>query len=263
VGLARGYLNQPEKTAQTFIPNPFSAPLDNNNYSNRLYKTGDLACYLPDGSIKLFGRIDHQVKIRGFRIEPGEIEVLLNQHPKVRNSVVIVQEEPGKDKRLAAYFVCESEVNLTSKELRNFLKEKLPEYMIPSSFVELETIPLTPNGKVDHQALSKLDQEPLTSEEFVPPRTATEEILAEIFAEVLEVERVGIYDDFFELGGHSLLATKLIAQLLPKFPVNITVVDLFEAPNVASLAELLQKKQTISELQTPIKIEEEREEIEF
>ncbi|WP_413160445.1 amino acid adenylation domain-containing protein [Capilliphycus salinus ALCB114379] len=263
VGLARGYLNQPEKTAQTFIPNPFYTPLDNNNSSNRLYKTGDLACYLPDGSIKLFGRIDHQVKIRGFRIEPGEIEVLLNQHPKVRNSVVIVQEEPGKDKRLAAYFVCESEVNLTSKELRNFLKEKLPEYMIPSSFVELETIPLTPNGKVDHQALSKLNQEPFTSEEFVPPRTATEEILADIFAEVLEIERVGIYDDFFELGGHSLLATKLIAQLLPKFPVNITVVDLFEAPNVASLAELLQKKQTISELQTPIKVEDEREEIEF
>lgn len=262
-GLARGYLNQPEKTAQTFIPNPFYVPSENNNSSNRLYKTGDLACYLPDGSIKLFGRIDHQVKIRGFRIEPGEIEVLLNRHPKVRNSVVIVQEEPGKDKRLAAYFVCESEVNLTSKELRNFLKEKLPEYMIPNSFVELETIPLTPNGKVDHQALSKLDLEPLTSEEFVAPRTATEEILAAIFAEVLEVERVGIYDDFFELGGHSLLATQLIVQLLPKFPVNITVVDLFEASNVASLAELLQKKQTLSQLQTPIKVEEDREEIEF
>ncbi|MEA5498672.1 non-ribosomal peptide synthetase [Limnoraphis robusta] len=263
VGLARGYLNQPEKTAQTFIPNPFYSPSEFENSSNRLYKTGDLAGYLPDGSIKLFGRVDHQVKIRGFRIEPGEIEVLLNQHPQVRNSVVIVQEEPRKDKRLVAYFVVKSGVNLTSKELRNFLKEKLPEYMIPISFVELETIPLTPNGKVDHQALSNLYQEPSTSEEFVAPRNPTEEILAEIFAKVLEVEGVGIYDDFFELGGHSLLATQLIAQLLPRFPVHITVIDLFEASNVASLAELLQKKQTINKLQTPIETEEEREEIEF
>jgi acyl carrier protein len=135
--------------------------------------------------------------------------------------------------------------------------------MIPSSFVELETIPLTPNRKVDHQALSNLYQEPSTSEEFVAPRNPTEEILASIFAKVLEVERVGIYDDFFELGGHSLLATQLIAQLLPRFPVHITVIDLFEASNVASLAELLQKKQTIFQLQTAVETEEEREEIEF
>ncbi len=263
VGLARGYLNQPEKTAQTFIPNPFYSPSEFNNTSNRLYKTGDLACYLPDGSIKLFGRIDHQVKIRGFRIEPGEIEVLLNQHPQVRNSVVIVQEKLGKDKRLVAYYVVKSGVRLTSKELRNFLKEKLPEYMIPSLLIELETIPLTPNGKIDHQALSNLYQEPLTSEEFVPPRNPTEEILTKIFAKVLDLEKVGIYDDFFELGGHSLLATQLVTQLLPQFPVNLTVIDLFEASNVASLAELLQRKQTISQVQTPVKIEDEREEIEF
>ncbi|MGB3532436.1 MAG: amino acid adenylation domain-containing protein [Microcoleaceae cyanobacterium] len=263
VGLARGYLNQPEKTAQTFIPNPFYSKTEKNNTSNRLYKTGDLACYLPDGSIKLFGRIDHQVKIRGFRIEPGEVEVLLNPHPKIKNSVVIVQAESGKDKKLVAYFVSQVDVQLTSKELRSYLKDKLPEYMIPSRFIELETIPLTPNGKVDHQALSTLKQENIISEEYVTPRTPTEEILADIFAEVLEVEKVGIYDDFFELGGHSLLATQLIAQLLPHFSVNITVVDLFDAPNIASLAEVLEKKQTISQLQTPTNLAEEREEIEF
>lgn len=264
VGLARGYLNQPEKTAQTFIPNPFYAQTENNKTSNRLYKTGDLACYLADGSIKLFGRIDHQVKIRGFRIEPGEVEVLLNQHPNIRNSVVLVQTEPGKDKKLVAYFVSNSGIQLTSKELRSYLKEKLPEYIIPSHFIELETIPLTPNGKVDHQALSTLKLESKTSEEYIAPRTPTEEILAKIFAEVLEVEKVGIYDDFFELGGHSLLTTQLIAQLLPHFSVNITVVDLFDAPNIASLTEVLEKKQTISQLQTPINSEEEeREEIEF
>jgi myxalamid-type nonribosomal peptide synthetase MxaA len=237
VGLARGYLNHPAKTAETFIPNPFS-----HEPGSRLYKTGDLACYLSDGQIKLLGRLDHQVKIRGFRIEPGEIEALLNQHPEVRESLVLVREDRVGDKRLVAYVVSTPEHKLKINDLRHFIEDKLPKYMIPSAFVTLDALPLNPNGKIDRFALPEPNTTPLELDEvFVAPRTPTEKVLAEIFAQVLEVEQVGVYDNFFELGGHSLLVTKLVAQLLKKFEIEVTVIDLFEAPTVASLAQRIEK----------------------
>ena len=260
VGLARGYLNRAEKTAETFIPNPFS-----DEPGSRLYKTGDLACYLSDGHIKLLGRLDHQVKIRGFRIEPGEVEALLTQHPGVQESVVIVREDQPGDKRLVAYIVPNAENAFTIGDLRRFIEEKLPKYMIPTAFVTLDALPLNPNGKVDRFALPIPDTaRPELEAAFVAPRTPTEKILAEIFAQVLEVEQVGIDDDFFELGGHSLLATQLIAQLLKRFEVEVTVVDLFEVPTVAGLAERMEKMQTLEKLSSvPSEMVEEREEIEI
>jgi amino acid adenylation domain-containing protein len=260
VGLARGYLNRPEKTALAFIPNPFS-----NEPGSRLYKTGDLACYLNDGNIKLLGRLDHQVKIRGFRIEPGEIEARLTQHPGVRESVVIVREDQPGDKRLVAYVVPDSEQLLTIGDLRRFIEEKLPKYMVPTAFVALDALPLNPNGKVDRFALPVPDTaRPELEAAFVAPRTPTEQVLAEIFARVLEVEQVGVYDNFFDLGGHSLLATQLIAQLLKTFEVEVTVIDLFEVPTVAGLAERMEKMQTLNKFSIPpIERVEEREEIEI
>ncbi|MEH2169732.1 MAG: amino acid adenylation domain-containing protein [Nostoc sp.] len=260
VGLARGYLNRPEKTAETFIPNPFSDEL-----GSRLYKTGDLACYLSDGHIRLLGRLDHQVKIRGFRIEPGEIEALLTQHPGVRESIVIVREDQPGDKRLVAYVVPDPENNPTIGDLRRFLAEKLPNYMIPAAFVTLDALPLNANGKVDRFALPVPDTaRPELESAFVAPSTPTEQILADIFAKVLEVEQVGVHDNFFELGGHSLLATQLVAQLLKTFEVEVTVVDLFEAPTVTGLAERIEKMQTLEKLSSlPLEMVEEREEIEI
>lgn len=260
VGLARGYLNRPEKTAETFITNPFS-----NEPGNRLYKTGDLACYLSDGHIKLLGRLDHQVKFRGFRIEPGEIEALLTQHLGVRDSVVIVREDQPGDKRLVAYVVPAPDHILTIGDLRRFIEEKLPKYMIPAVFVTLDALPLNPNGKIDRFALPAPDTtRPELEEVFVAPRTPTEQVLTEIFAQVLEVEQVGVHDNFFELGGHSLLATRLVAQLLKMFEVEVTVVDLFEAPTVAGLAERMEKTQTLDKLsRPPLEMVEEREEIEI
>ncbi len=287
-GLARGYLNRPDLTAEKFIPNPFNdktsppspllvkergariSPLLDKERGVRkdgvrLYKTGDLACYLPDGSIKLFGRIDNQVKIRGFRIEIGEIEALLNQYPGIQASVVVVREDNPGDKRLVAYIVPESETTTpTSSELRRSLKEKLADYMIPAAFVMLDTLPLTPNGKVDTKSLPVPDWGANSSSEFVAARTPTEEKLVKIFTEVLEVESVGIEDDFFTLGGHSLLATKLIAQLLKTFDVEITVIDLFEAPTVAELAQRVDKNLLTQQLQSSVDDDEgEREEMEF
>ena len=271
VGLARGYLNRPDLTAEKFIPNPFNdtsprpSPLQGEGMGVRLYKTGDLACYLPDGSIKLFGRIDNQVKIRGFRIEIGEIEALLNQYPGIQTSIVIVREDKPGDKRLVAYIVSENQTKIpTFSELRRVLKEKLADYMIPAAFVMLDTLPLTPNGKVDTKSLPIPDWSANKSSEFVSPRTPTEEKLVNIFTSVLELETVGVEDDFFELGGHSLLATKLIAQLLKEFEVEITVIDLFEAPTVAELAQRVDKNLLVEQLQGSVNdVEEEREEMEF
>ena len=292
VGLARGYLNRPDLTAEKFIPNLFNgktsprrcghpspyqgegkfghpSPLQGEGTGVRLYKTGDLACYLPDGSIKLFGRIDNQVKIRGFRIEIGEIEALLNQYPGIQTTVVIVREDNPGDKRLVAYIVPETKVNNktkipTSSELRRSLKEKLADYMIPAAFVMLDALPLTPNGKIDTKSLPVPDWFGNAETTFVAPQTPTEEKLVNIFTSVLELEKVGVEDDFFELGGHSLLATKLIAQLLKIFDIEITVIDLFEAPTVAELAQRVDKNLLVGQLQSSVSdVEEEREEMEF
>ncbi|MFN6484862.1 MULTISPECIES: amino acid adenylation domain-containing protein [unclassified Nostoc] len=232
-GLARGYLNQPAITSEKFIPHPFSQ-----QPGIRLYKTGDLARYLSNGNIDFLGRIDNQVKIRGFRIELGEIEALLNQHPGVQEIVVIAREDIPGNKRLVAYVVPLSKSATTVNELRNFAKDKLPEFMVPSAIVLLKELPLSPNGKVDRKTLPAPEQ--VRSDligEFVPPRTPVEEMLTQIWSEVLKVEKVGIYDNFFELGGHSLLTTQLLAKVKATFNLDISLRSLLEKPTVEGLSE--------------------------
>ena len=190
------------------------------------------------------GRIDNQVKIRGFRIELEEIEEVLNQNQKVRQTVVIAREDNPGDKRLVAYVVPNQQSALTTNELRRFLKEKLPEYMMPSFFVMLDTLPLAPNGKVDRHALPVPDPSYRNLEVgYFPPRTPTEEVLVTIWADVLGLKQVGIYDDFFELGGHSLLATQIISRLRQIFSVELSLPMLFERRTIADLAELAVIKQ--------------------
>jgi amino acid adenylation domain-containing protein len=238
-GLARGYLNRPELTTEKFIKNPFS----DDPYS-RLYKTGDLTRYRPDGNIEYLGRIDNQVKIRGFRIELGEIEAVLGQHPFVQENAVIVHETSATDKRLVAYIVSHKGQLIEKKEdLRAFLKERLPDYMVPSVLVTLDALPLTPNGKIYRQALSNLSVSHECSEEqFVAPRTPEEELLAGIFADVLSAPQVGVHDNFFELGGHSLLATQVMSRIRDTFEVELPLRELFESPTIGGLSELLSTK---------------------
>ncbi|MGA9381328.1 MAG: amino acid adenylation domain-containing protein, partial [Phormidium sp.] len=237
-GLAREYHNRPELTAEKFITNPFSKQAN-----SRLYKTGDLVRYLPDGNIEYLGRTDNQVKIRGFRIELGEIEALLQQHPQVQTSVVITHEENTGDKRLVVYVVSEIEATSIIGELRQYLKAKLPGYMIPNAFVVLETLPLTPNGKVDRRALPKPHFYSETKDKYVAPRTPIEEILAIEWGQVLNLKRVGIHDNFFALGGHSLLATQLMSRIRRFMQVELPLRCLFEAPTVGELAKEIQQIQ--------------------
>ena len=240
-GLAREYLNRPELTTKHFISHPFS-----NNPKTRLYKTGDLARYLPDGNIEFLGRIDNQVKIRGFRIELSEIEAVLNQHPAVRETVVIVGEDVPDDKYLIAYIVPNQEqipmqeVQSFASLLRQFLKEKLPEYMMPRAYVILESLPLTPNGKVDRRALPMPDTISFNNQDYVAPRSQVEKLLAQIWAKVLGKEQVGIHDNFFELGGHSLLATQLISRIRDTFQIDVPVRNLFAAPTVEQLTKYIE-----------------------
>ncbi|WP_414590151.1 amino acid adenylation domain-containing protein, partial [Scytonema sp. PCC 10023] len=232
MGLARGYLNRSELTAEKFIPNPLS-----DEPGARLYKTGDLARYLHDGNIEFVGRIDSLVKLRGYRIELGEVEAILRQHPIVREIVIIVQEYSPGEKRLVAYVVTNLPSESASQELRSFLKNRLPEYMVPSAFVILETLPLTPNGKLNREALPVPDLTTELKGTFAAPRTPIEEMLVGIWAEILGLEKVSIYDNFFELGGHSLLATQLISRVRNAFQVELPLRNLFEASTVASFAE--------------------------
>ena len=239
VGLARGYINRRELTAEKFIPNPFS-----DEPGARLYETGDLARYLADGTIEFLGRSDHQVKLRGFRIELGEIEAILGQHPDIREAVVLAREEIPDNKRLVAYLVVSQETTRSIDKLRSFLHGKLPEYMIPSVFVFLDKLPLTPNGKVYRQALPAPDQaRPELEEAFVAPRNPIEEVLAGIWGEVLGLEQVGIYNNFFELGGHSLIATQVISRVRNTFQVELPLRRLFESPTVADLAVAIVERQ--------------------
>ena len=237
-GVTRGYLNRPELTQQRFISNPFAEVGE-----SRLYRTGDLARYLPNGELEYLGRIDNQVKIRGFRIELGEIEGLLAQHPAVWENVVIIREDEPGDKRLVAYVVLKVEQSATVPELRRFLGNQLPSYMIPNTFVLLESLPLTSNGKIDHRALPKPDLDSTQLEQFVAPRTPIEEMLAQIWAQVLKREQVGIHDNFFELGGHSLLATQLVSRIRNLFKVELPLRELFTNATVAQLARSLQQLQ--------------------
>ncbi|MEK8015446.1 MAG: amino acid adenylation domain-containing protein [Candidatus Parabeggiatoa sp.] len=246
--LARGYLNRPDLTAEKFIPNPFS-----DDPNSRLYKTGDLARYLPDGNLEFLGRIDNQVKIRSFRIELGEIETVLAQHSEVREVAVIVREEQPDNKRLVAYVVPNSAPIPTSSTLRNCLKEKLPDYMIPAAFVMLEAMPLTPNGKIDRRALSqfKVSNWKDLERTFVAPRDALELQLAQIWEDVLEVYPIGVQDNFFELGGHSLLAVRLMAEIQQQLGKNISLATLFQGATIEQLAKLIRQK-TDSQAWSPL-----------
>ncbi|NER27498.1 MAG: amino acid adenylation domain-containing protein, partial [Symploca sp. SIO1C4] len=232
LGLARGYLNHPQLTTETFIPNPFE-----HSKFNRLYKTGDLARYLPDGNLEFLGRIDHQVKIRGFRIELNEIEVVLNQHPTLRETVVVAQQDALSNPRLVAYFLSNREQAPTISELRRFLQERLPEYMVPSTFVMLEALPLTPNGKIDRQALPTPDPErPNLEAAFVPPSTPVEEALTQIWSEVLGLEQVGIRDNFFELGGDSIRSIQILSKANNR-GLSFSLQDLSQYPTIGELSQ--------------------------
>jgi acyl carrier protein len=235
-GLAREYLNRPELTAEKFISVEHLGGQD--AHPTRVYKTGDKARYLPDGNIEFLGRVDYQVKIRGFRIELGEIEAVLSQHPGVRQAVVSLSEDESGNNRLIGYVVPKQQQASSISDLRHFLLNKFPEYMVPSAFVPLKTLPLTPNGKVDHRALPAPEQtRPELEAVYVAPRTQIEQQLAEIWAKLLGLEKVGIHDNFFDLGGHSLLITQLLAQARDMFKVNLSLASLFELPTVANIAE--------------------------
>ena len=233
VGVGRGYLSSPELTSEKFIPNPFS-----NKLASRLYKTGDLARYLPNGEIEYISRIDHQVKVRGFRIELGEIETVISQHSAVRETVVVVREDSAGSQQLVAYTVLQREQTLTITELHRFLESKLPNYMMPTAFVMLEALPLTPNGKVDRKALPAPDTaRPELEAIYQPPQTEIEQTIAAIWQEKLHVEDVGIHDNFFELGGHSLLLIQVHSKLREIFKSDLSVLDLFRYPTISSLAD--------------------------
>jgi amino acid adenylation domain-containing protein len=238
-GLARGYLNRQEATAERFLPNGFDWQTEDGQAGgSRMYKTGDLGKYLQDGRIEFQGRIDHQIKLRGFRIELGEIGWALSQHPDVRDVLVDAVENQAGEMRLVAYVLPKKGSVINANQLRRFLQDRLPEYMVPATFIGLDEFPLTPNGKVDRQALPEAEQGRASVEErFVAPRTPIEEVLAGIFSQLLNVERVGVQDNFFELGGHSLLATVVISRIDEAFNVTLPLSHLFDAPSVAGLAQ--------------------------
>jgi len=240
VGVARGYLGRPELTAEKFVPDAFGG-----EPGARLYRTGDRVRWLPTGELEFLGRSDGQVKLRGFRIETGEVESVLCAHPGVRDAVAIVREDEPGERRLVAYLVpAEGEEVPPAAELRTHLRAHLPEHMVPAAFVPLEAMPLTPNGKLDRRALPV--PEGGSEREYVAPRDTAEGQVAEIFAEVLGVERVGVHDDFFDLGGHSLLATRVMARIRNTFGVEAQLRLLFEMPTVAQLAAHLASGQAMA-----------------
>jgi len=247
-GIARGYLNRPELTGERFVPDPFS-----NEPGARMYRTGDLGRWRSDGNIEFLGRNDFQVKIRGFRIELGEIEARLSEHAEVREAAVLAREDTPGDKRLVAYYTAREQNSVGVQELRAHLATKLPEYMVPTTYVRLELLPLTPNGKLDRKALPVPEFKCASSRASSTPE---EEILAGLFAEVLHLERVGIDDNFFDLGGHSLLATRLASRIRAKFSIDLPLRSIFEAPSVAALAQRLPARTISSELpQAPLEAE--------
>ncbi len=256
IGVGPGYLNDPARTAEVFLPDPFSQ-----EPGARLYKTGDMARYLPDGTLEFIGRADHMVKIRGFRIEPGEIEAALEAHPAVQEVVVLAKAGPAGDKHLVAYVVPGSPYQDAaelpfaqdeqagghaaqfSAELRGFLKERLPDYMVPSAFILLRAMPLNANGKLDRKALPEPEITKLRPQrDFVAPRTPLEEMIAQMWLPLLGVERVSVTDDFFELGGHSLAAIQMLSRLSAAYRIELPLRSVFEAPTVAALAEKVEQK---------------------
>ena len=232
MGVARGYRNRPELTAQRFIPNPFGA-----KPGERLFKTGDLARLLSDGQIAFLGRIDEQVKVRGFRVEPNEVTATLNEHPHIQQSVVVAREVAPGDTRLIAYFVAVPQSHPTLGELRDFLGARLPDFMVPATFVRLEKLPLTANGKVDRMSLpAPEDTNTLRDSAYTAPRTDMEKTVAGILERVLGLEHVDVEENFFSLGGHSLLGAQLVARLRDTFGIEMPLRVIFEAPSVAELS---------------------------
>jgi len=236
VGVSRGYLNRPDLTAEKFIADPFS-----DEPGARMYKTGDLARWLPDGQIEFIGRVDFQVKIRGFRIELGEIEAQILQHPAVKDAVVVARGQKAGEKALVAYLLPNEGREIDPQELRDFLKGRLPDYMVPSAFVQMEKFPLTPNGKVNRKALPDPDQKDMVTEKYVAPRTPEEELLVSIWEDILQSEHIGIEHNFFDLGGHSLLATQLVSRVRDAFDVELPLKDVFAAPTIRQLAQRIKE----------------------
>jgi len=232
-GLARGYWRSADLTAAKFV-----SAID----GARIYRTGDRGRYLPDGNIEFTGRIDEQVKVRGFRIELGEIESVLAEHESVLEAVVVALEDKGSEKRLVAYVVTAPGASRNVSDLRSRLKERLPDYMIPSAFVYLDALPLTSHGKIDRRALPAPDAErPALAEAFVAPRTPAEKSLASIWTKLLGIDRIGINDNYFELGGDSLLATQLVSQVRSVFEVELPLVELFRHPTLAEMATSIEE----------------------
>lgn len=237
VQVARGYLNRPDLTAEKFIPDPFS-PVP----GQRMYRTGDLSRWQNDGAVDFLGRLDHQIKLRGFRIELGEIETVLMQHPAVREAVVMVRQSGSGEKHLAAYLTGREGHNLPeASELKAHLQQKVPEYMVPSAFVALDSMPVTSSGKVDRKLLPAVEVAAATSC-FVPPRGPVQELVAAIWAQMLNLPRVGIHDNFFDLGGHSLLAIRTLSRIRDTFRVEIPVQAIFTAPTIADLARIVDQQ---------------------
>jgi acyl carrier protein len=239
-GLARGYLGRPDLTAQKFIANPFSREPD-----SRLYKTGDWARYQPDGNVECLGRIDQQVKIRGFRIELGEIETTLRQHASVANALVTAWTDASGEKRLVAYMQTR-DGSLPERPWREFVRAKLPAYMVPANFVILPEFPLTPNGKIDVRRLPAPDEVEAAAGQYVAPEDDCEMVLAQIWQEVLSVSRLSRDDDFFALGADSLSATRAFARINRRFGIDLPLRAIFENPTVRALAALVRRSQTTS-----------------
>lgn len=252
-GVARGYLNRTQLTTERFIPNPFIGhPLPDAYQSPVLYKTGDLGCYQPDGTVEFLGRIDYQVKIRGYRIELGEIESAIRQHPAVRDTVVLAREGQSGNRRLVAYIVPEKQSDLVVSELRESLQTMLADYMVPAVFVLLKTLPLTPNGKLDRQALPAPESVQIERQAtFVAPGTEAEKTLAEIWAKTLGIEKIGIHDNFFELGGDSILSIQIVARAT-QAGLKLTPKQVFENQTIAELASVATTQQMVQAEQGPV-----------
>jgi acyl-CoA synthetase (AMP-forming)/AMP-acid ligase II/acyl carrier protein len=258
--LSRGYMGNGDLTRERFITNPFTK-----QPGDRLYRTGDLGRYLPDGDVAFQGRVDHQVKIRGFRIELGEIEATLARHPGVRETLVLASVwEDGdpaapsrEDKHLVAYVVPNRAAAPTPQELRQFLGEKLPQYMIPAAFVVLDAFPLTPNRKIDRRALPAPARDQIERESaFAAPSTPYEEILVEVWEEVLGLQEIGVHDNFFSLGGHSLLATQVASRVRNYFEIELPVRSIFEAPTVAGIAMYVERALAVGNRPQSFEMEE-------
>jgi acyl carrier protein len=244
VQVAKGYIHRPDLTAEKFLPDPFAADRDT---GHRMYKTGDRVRFLPDGNLEYLGRTDDQVKWRGFRIEPGEIEARLAEHATVQQAAVLLREDTPGDKRLVAYIIGTAEESPDPLNIRAWLKQQLPDYMVPTTFVVLDTMPLTPSGKVSRRKLPLPDYGD-GAQDYVAPRNPVEEELAKIWCKVLNLKQVGIHDDFFELGGHSLLATQLISRIRDALEVELPLKLIFRNPSVALLSDAVETIRMTQEL---------------